>query len=334
MKPVSDDLKAKLEGLGKPLHRYLRRDVTFGHLGFDTLLQSVLDHQLPFYLLVSKSPQATGLNLGHSVPLELTRYFQDVFDAPVVIQIGDDDKYVFTADGDIDKIAKLVKNTIKDVIAFGFKPEKTFVFINSEYIGELYFNVCHVEKQLTQKVIREAFGYTESDSVGMFALPTVKAAASFASSFPSIFKGHNLDEVPALVICGLDQAPFYTLASQVAPNIGKAKPAILFTEFVPSMQGLKTKMSGGEQHNSLLLTDSAADVKKKVNKYAFSGGGATLEDHKKNGGNTLIDVPYHYLRFFLEDDARLAEVRTRYSTGEMMTGEIKQAAIEAVEAEA
>lgn len=41
-------------------------------------------------------------------------------------------------------------------------------------------------------------------------------------------------------------------------------------------------------------------------------------------------MPYHYLRFFLEDDARLEEVRTRYSTGEMMTGEIKQAAIEAV----
>lgn len=120
------------------------------------------------------------------------------------------------------------------------------------------------------------------------------------------------------------------MASQVAPNIGKAKPAILFTEFVPSTQGLKTKMSGSEQHNSLLMTDSAADVKKKVNKYAYSGGGATLEDHKKNGGNTQIDVPYHYLRFFLEDDAHLEEVRTRYSTGEMMTGEIKQAAIEAV----
>ena len=89
-------------------------------------------------------------------------------------------------------------------------------------------------------------------------------------------------------------------------------------------------MSGSEQHNSLLMTDSAADVKKKVNKYAFSGGGATLEDHKKNGGNIHIDVPYHYLRFFLEDDARLEEVRARYSTGEMMTGEIKQAAIEAV----
>ena len=94
--------------------------------------------------MVSKSPQATSLNIGHSVSMEITRYLQEVFDAPVVIQIGDDDKYVFTPDGDIDKIAKLVKNTIKDILGFGFKPERTFVFLNTEYIGEFYHNVCHV----------------------------------------------------------------------------------------------------------------------------------------------------------------------------------------------
>jgi len=95
------------------------------------------------------------------------------------------------------------------------------------------------------------------------------------------------------------------------------------------MQGQKSKMSSGADPGAnLLLTDSPADVKKKINKYAFSGGGVTLEEHKKNGGNVEIDVPFQYLRFFLEDDAKLEEIREKYSKGEMMTGEIKQAAVD------
>jgi len=34
------------------------------------------------------------------------------------------------------------------------------------------------------------------------------------------------------------------------------------------------------------------------------------------------------LRFFLEEDAKLEDIKQRYSKGEMMTGEIKQAAID------
>ena len=34
-----------------------------------------------------------------------------------------------------------------------------------------------------------------------------------------------------------------------------------------------------------------------------------MEDHKKNGGNCDVDVSYQYLKFFLEDDARLEEIR-------------------------
>ena len=84
------------------------------------------------------------MNIGHSVVMEMTRYLQEAFNLPVVIQIGDDDKYVFTPDGDIDKIAKLIKNSIKDILGFGFKPDRTFAFLNSEYISDLYPNVCHI----------------------------------------------------------------------------------------------------------------------------------------------------------------------------------------------
>ena len=59
------------------------------------------------------------------------------------------------------------------------------------------------------------------------------------------------------------------------------------------MQGLKTKMSAGADAGAnILLNDTPADVKKKINKYAFSGGGVTLEEHKKNGGNVQIDIPF------------------------------------------
>lgn len=46
-----------------------------------------------------------------------------------------------------------------------------------------------------------------------------------------------------------------------------------------------------------------------VKRFAFSGGQDTLEKHRELGANLDIDVPYQYLRFFLEDDAELERVR-------------------------
>lgn len=51
-------------------------------------------------------------------------------------------------------------------------------------------------------------------------------------------------------------------------------------------------MSSTDPNSNILLTDSPADVKKKINRFAFSGGGATLEEQRANGANLDIDVPY------------------------------------------
>jgi tryptophanyl-tRNA synthetase len=42
-----------------------------------------------------------------------------------------------------------------------------------------------------------------------------------------------------------------------------------------------------------------------VKKHAFSGGKATKEEQEKYGADLTIDIPYQYLRFFLEDDKQL-----------------------------
>jgi len=65
-------------------------------------------------------------------------------------------------------------------------------------------------------------------------------------------------------------------------------------------------------------------IKSKINKYAFSGGGATTEEHRANGGNCDVDISYKYLSFFLEDDAKLDEVRQAYSSGALLTGDLKK----------
>ena len=87
-------------------------------------------------------------------------------------------------------------------------------------------------------------------------------------------------------------------------------------------------MSASETNSAIFLTDTPKQIKTKVNKYAFSGGRATVEEHRALGGIPDVDVAYQLLRFFLEDDAKLEEVRLAYSKGEMLTGEIKKLAIE------
>lgn len=46
-----------------------------------------------------------------------------------------------------------------------------------------------------------------------------------------------------------------------------------------------------------------------VNKHAFSGGQATIEEHREKGGNCDVDIAYQYLTFFLEDDEKLEQIR-------------------------
>ena len=45
-----------------------------------------------------------------------------------------------------------------------------------------------------------------------------------------------------------------------------------------------------------------------INKYAFSGGKDTVEEHRKCGGDTSVDIAYKYLTFFLEDDEKLKQI--------------------------
>ena len=79
------------------------------------------------------------------------------------------------------------------------------------------------------------------------------------------------------------------------------------------------------------MTDTPKQIKDKINKHAFSGGGRTLEEHRENGGNLKKDIPYNYLTYFLEDDDQLEHIAKEYSSGRMMTSEIKTIMINVIQ---
>ena len=60
------------------------------------------------------------------------------------------------------------------------------------------------------------------------------------------------------------------------------------SKYEPAMQGAQTKMSASDTTSSIYLTDTPKQIKTKINKYAFSGGKDTIEEHREKGGDTEV----------------------------------------------
>lgn len=261
-----------------------------------------------FYLYTGRGPSSDAMHLGHLVPFMFCKWLQDVFDVPLVIQLTDDEKAIWK-NIKIEDAMKLSYANAKDIIACGFNPEKTFIFSDLRHIGNntaFLHNVIRIQTCVTFNQVKGIFGFGDSDPIGKIAFPPVQVAPAISSSFPFIF---NDARVHCLIPCAIDQDPYFRMARDVTPKLSFPKPALLHSTFLPALQGSKTKMSASNEHTAIFLTDTAKQIKNKINKHAFSGGQATIEEHKQLGGNCEVDISYQWLRFFLEDDERLEQIR-------------------------
>ena len=63
------------------------------------------------------------------------RWLQDVFDVPLVIQLTDDEKYLFKHELKLDQVQQFSRKNARDIIACGFDLKKTFIFSDLAYVG-------------------------------------------------------------------------------------------------------------------------------------------------------------------------------------------------------
>jgi tryptophanyl-tRNA synthetase len=244
--------------------------------------------------------------------------------------LTDDEKFLFKQDLDVDDAYKFAIENAKDIISFGFDPERTFIFSNLDYMGGAFYkNVVKIAKAITYNQSKATFGFTESDNIGKVHFVSVQAAPSFSNTFPQIFGPKG--DIPCLIPCAIDQDPYFRLTRDVAQRLKYPKPALIHSKFFPALQGPGTKMSASVTTSAIYISDTQSQIKNKINKHAFSGGQDTIELHRLHGGNCEVDVSFQYLKFFLDDDVELAEIEKTYSSGELASGELKKRCIAVVQ---
>lgn len=324
---VDAELLERFEKLtGRKPHPLLRRGMFFSHREFDKILDRY-EQGKPFFLYTGRGPSSDSMHLGHMIPFLFTKWLQDVFDVPLVVQLTDDEKFLFKHELKAEQTLQFSRSNAKDIIAVGFDVKKTFIFSDFEYVGgPFYRNVVKISRQISYNQSKATFGFNDSDNIGKIHFCAVQAAPSFSNSFPHIFG--EVSNVPCLIPCAIDQDPYFRLTRDVAQKLKYPKPSLIHSRFFPALQGPQTKMSASDATSSIFMTDTPNQIKNKINKHGFSGGRETEEEHRKLGGDTDVDVAYQYLSFFLDDDEELAKIGEDYRTGRLLTGQLKARCIQ------
>lgn len=315
--PITEQLVKKMEKLTGSSHIFLRRGLFFSHRDIDIVMKDY-ESGKGFFLYTGRSPGGE-MHIAHMIPFILCKWIQDAFKVNLYIQIPDDEKFLFKSYLDYNSLQERTNDDILNIAALNFDPERTFLFRNTEYIKQMYPSVLKIAKKITFSTARAVFGFGNDANIGMIFYPALQIAPTF------------FEKKRCLIPCGIDQDNYWRIQHDIAESLGYYKTAAIHNKFLPPLTGIEGKMSASVAETAIYLSDDEKTVKNKINKYAFSGGQVTIEEHRRLGGNPDIDVAYQWLSIlFEEDDKRLKQIYDDYKSGQLLTGELKQIIIDKI----
>jgi len=225
-----------------------------------------------------------------------------------------------------------IKEYLTNYVALGLDLKKCDFYFQSKRSSEgqkanAYYSLANMlARHATFNEFKAIYGEI---SPGKMSSALLQASDMLHPQLPE-FEG----PLPVIIPVGADQDPHLRLARDVSQRIKEFKFIQLSSTYHKFMPGLKgDKMSSSDPMSYIALTDTPEEAANKIKKYAFSGGQATLEEHRKLGGNPDVDVSFQMLRYGFEpDDKKLESLEKDYRSGKLLSGEMKQYAIEKITA--
>ena len=304
-------------------HLLMKRGIIFGHRGFDLILKAIKKKE-DFAMMTGLMPSGK-FHFGHMILAQQMIYYQQL-GAKLFICVADIEAYNMRKIP-MEKLRETaIEEYLVNYIALGLKPKNCDFYFQSDRSVPYYRLISMLGRRTTLNELKDIYGDISPAKI----VSVLTQVGDILHPQLEEYGGPK----PVVVPVGIDQDPHIRLTRDIAQRVKNEfkffLPSATYHKLLPGLKG--GKMSSSDPFSYISLTDTPEEVKTKIMKYAFSGGGNSIEEHRKYGGNTDVDVSFQYLRFIFEpDDKKLQKIKEDYESGKMLTGELKSIVIEKIQ---
>jgi tryptophanyl-tRNA synthetase len=305
-----------------------RRKIVFAHRDIQKILLAIRDKK-PFVMMTGLMP--TGkFHIGHMILAQQFVFWQKL-GARIYIAVADIESYNARGQSLEESRKIAIDQYITNYIALGLKPKNCKIYFQSDRSkdgekADAYYRLQNLfARHATFNEFKAVYGEITPGKM-------VSALLQASDMYHPQLKEFEGKPLPTFIPVGIDQDPHIRIARDMAKRIrgfNFIPIASTYHLFAPGLSG--GKMSASDANSFIALTDSPKEVEKKIKKYAFSGGQASIEEHRKKGGNPEVDVSFQYLKMFFEpNDEKIKQIEDDYKSGKLLTGELKQYLIDKI----
>ena len=322
VKPFNFTLPKKLQD-----NILFKRKTIFAHRDFERILDCIKNKK-PFVMMTGLMPSGK-FHLGHKIVADQIVLYQKL-GAKIYLTVADIEAYN-SRNTNIEELKKIaIEEYLTNYIALGLKKKNLDFYFQSKRSkkGEksnAYYNLAAIAaRHATFNEFKSVYGDISPAKMMSSLIQTSDMLHPQLEEFEG--------QTPTIVPVGIDQDPHLKISRDISQRIKVHKFTQLSSTYHSFLPGLSSeKMSSSDPNSYIALTDSKETVENKIKKYAFSGGQPTLKEHKEKGGNPDIDTSFIYLKTFFEpNDKKLKNLHDRYSSGSLLTSDLKDIAIEKI----